>query len=165
MPWLLVVGCYEQSSRHNFPHPGHVSCCSAPSSRPPATKALHTICGNNTSIVSRCWWWAYKCPRHVEQIISAIKHSTVSSWFSSLRLHKRGIFRMFPESIYLWEIKRVRLFQLNFLQTKTLVQPYTLETILEAILRKPFQLFLRILDDVSSIISHLFNVDFSWEGR
>jgi len=37
---------------HNFPHPRHIACCSAPNSRPPATKALHTICGNNTSIVS-----------------------------------------------------------------------------------------------------------------
>ena len=30
---------------------------------------------------------AYKCPKHVEQIISAIKHSVASSWFSSLRLY------------------------------------------------------------------------------
>ena len=28
---------------------------------------------------------AYKCPKHVEQIISAINHSVASSWFSSLR--------------------------------------------------------------------------------
>jgi len=32
--------------------------------------------------------WAYKCPKHVEQIISAIKHSVESSWFSSLRLYR-----------------------------------------------------------------------------
>ena len=75
------------SESHNFPHPGCIACCSAPNSRPPATKALHTICGNNTSIVSSSWWWAYKCPKHVEQIISAIKHSVTSSWFSSLRLY------------------------------------------------------------------------------
>ena len=56
-------------------------------SRPPATEALHTICGNNTSIVSSSWWWAWKCPKHVEQIISAIKHSVASSWFSSLCLY------------------------------------------------------------------------------
>jgi len=98
MPWLLVVGCYEHSSRlcvrdegncesHNFPHPGCIACCSAPNSRPPTTKALHTICGNNTSIVSSSWWWAYKCLQHVEKIISAIKHSVASSWFSSLRLY------------------------------------------------------------------------------
>jgi hypothetical protein len=67
--------------------PGRIACCSAPNSRPPATKALHTICGNNTSIVSSSWWWAYKCPKHVEQIISAINHSVASSWFSSLRLY------------------------------------------------------------------------------
>jgi len=30
---------------------------------------------------------AYKCPKHVEQIISATKHSVASSWFSSLRLY------------------------------------------------------------------------------
>ena len=61
-------------------------CCPAPNSRPPATKALHTICGNNTSIVSSSWWWAYKCLKHVEQIISAINHSVASSWVSSLRI-------------------------------------------------------------------------------
>ena len=38
-------------------------------SRPPATKASHTICGNNTSIVLSSWWWAYKCPKHVEKTI------------------------------------------------------------------------------------------------
>ena len=54
--------------------------------RPPATKALHTICGNNTSTVSSSWWWAYECPKHVEQIIIAIKHSVASIWFSSLRM-------------------------------------------------------------------------------
>ena len=49
--------------------------------------ALHTICGNNTSIVLSFWWWAYKCPKHADQIINAIKHSVTSSWFSSLRLY------------------------------------------------------------------------------
>ena len=72
---------------HNFPHPGRIACCSTPNSRPPATKALHTICGNNTIIVSSSWWWAYECPKHVEQIIIAINHSVASSWFSSLRLY------------------------------------------------------------------------------
>ena len=33
------------------------------------------------------WWWAYKCPKHVEQIISAISHSVASSWFYSLRIY------------------------------------------------------------------------------
>ena len=32
--------------------PGRIACCSAPNSLPSATEALHTICGNNTSIVS-----------------------------------------------------------------------------------------------------------------
>ena len=67
----------RREKSHNFPHPGRIACCSAPNSRPPVTKALHTIYGNNTSIVSCSWWWAYKCPKHVEQIISAIKNSEV----------------------------------------------------------------------------------------
>ena len=52
-----------------------------PDRRPPATKALHTICGNTTSIVSNSWGWAYKWPKHVEQIISAINRLVASSWF------------------------------------------------------------------------------------
>jgi len=78
----------EQQMResHSFPHPGRIARCSARNSRPPVANALHTICGNNTSIVPSSWWWAYKCPKHVEQIISAIKHLVGSSWFSSLRL-------------------------------------------------------------------------------
>ena len=66
---------------------GRIACCSTPNSRLPTTKALHTICGNNTSVVSSFWWRAYKCPKHVEQIIIAIKHSVASSRFSSLRLY------------------------------------------------------------------------------
>ena len=99
MPWLLVVGGRVQGSRicvrdegnfatdqsQNFPHPERIACCSAPNSRPPATKALHIIFGNNTIVVLISWWWAYKCPKHVEQIISAINHSVASSCFSSLR--------------------------------------------------------------------------------
>jgi len=50
----------EYGQSHNFPHPGRIACCSAPNSRPPATKALRTICGNNTSILSSSWQWAYK---------------------------------------------------------------------------------------------------------
>jgi len=56
------------------------SCCPAPDRRPAATKALHTICGNNTSIVWSSWWWAYKCPKHVEQITSAINNSIAFRW-------------------------------------------------------------------------------------
>ena len=89
---------------HNFPHPGHIACCSAPNSRPPATKALHTACGNNTSIVSSSWWWAYECPKHVEQIIIAIKHSVASSWFSSSRL-RRGL---------LWTAEELNLIMLKW---------------------------------------------------
>jgi len=77
----------EGSCSSSSPHPWHITCCPAPDRRPSATKALHTICGNNTSIVSSSWWWAYKCPKHVQQITSAINHSVASSWFSSLRLY------------------------------------------------------------------------------
>jgi len=74
----------EGGCSSSLPHPGRITCCSVPNSQPLATKALHTMCVNNTSIVSSSWWWAYKCLKHVEQIISAIKHSVASSWFSSL---------------------------------------------------------------------------------
>ena len=73
----------EGSCSSSFPHP----YCPAPDLRPPATKALYTIWGNNTSIVSSSWWREYKCPKHVEQIITAINHSVASSWCSSLRLY------------------------------------------------------------------------------
>jgi len=82
---IVVIPYRRLVSRTISPHPGRIACCSAPNSRPPATKALHTICGNNTSIVSSSWWWAYTCPKHVQQIISAIKHSVSSSWIFSLR--------------------------------------------------------------------------------
>ena len=71
----------EGSCSSNFPHPGRIACCPAPDRRPPATKELHTIYGNSTIIVSSSWWWAYKCPKRVEQIKSATKHSVASSWF------------------------------------------------------------------------------------
>ena len=50
---------------------------------PPTTsnQALHTTGGNNTHIISSSWWWAWKFPTHVKGIISAIKHSVISSWF------------------------------------------------------------------------------------
>ena len=83
----VVSGLTAAGDSHNFPHPGHIACCSTPNSRPPATKALQTICGNNTSIVSSSWWWAYKCPKHVEKITIVIKHSVASSWFPSLHAY------------------------------------------------------------------------------
>ena len=79
-------GWYSQ----NFPHPGRIVCCSTPTSKPPATKALHTICGNNTIIVSSSWWWAYECPKYFEQIIIAIHHSAASMWFSFLCLYYKA---------------------------------------------------------------------------
>jgi len=47
-----AVSEVREIESHNFPHPGRIACCFAPNSRPPATRALHTICGNNTSIFS-----------------------------------------------------------------------------------------------------------------
>jgi len=89
IPLSQVLGWGRLCESHNLPHPGRIACCSASNSRPPATKTLHTIRGNNTSIVSSSWWWAYKCPKHVEQIISAIKYSVASSWFSCLEFVSR----------------------------------------------------------------------------
>jgi hypothetical protein len=71
--------CSTKSS--NIPHPGRIAACPAPDLQQPATKATHTIGGNNIYIVSSSWWCAQKCPKHVEHIINAIKHSVASSWF------------------------------------------------------------------------------------
>jgi len=65
----------------SIPHPERIACCSVPGLQQPATKASHTIGGNNTRIVSSSWWWAYKCPKHVEHIISSINYSVAYSWF------------------------------------------------------------------------------------
>jgi hypothetical protein len=52
VPWLLVVGGQMQGSRRHqqsyIPHPGSIACCPVPDLRQPATKASHTIGGNNT---------------------------------------------------------------------------------------------------------------------
>jgi len=69
----------------------------------------YTMCGNNTSIVSSSWWWAYKCLKHVEQIISAINHSAAFSWFSSLciyndawtNIHQTDIIQFY----YVWRLQ------------------------------------------------------------
>jgi len=83
----------EGTCSSSFPHPGRIACCPEPDSRPPAAKALHTICGNNTSIVSNSWWWAYNCPNHVEQTTSLINHSVASSWFSFLSIITNCLFK------------------------------------------------------------------------
>ena len=94
--WLLVVGGQVQGSRLCVQEEG---CCATAVAQHPSSwthsllpctwspttsnQALHTIGGNKTHIVSSSWWWAYKCPKHVEHIVSAIKHSVASSWFFS----------------------------------------------------------------------------------
>ena len=77
--WLCVrvEGCCSS----NISQPEHIVGCPAPDLRQPATKASHTIDSNNTHTVLSSWWWAQKCPKHVEHIISAINHSVASSWF------------------------------------------------------------------------------------
>ena len=143
-----LLGAEQQAMRpgwgklsHNLPHSGRIACCPAPNSRPPATKALHVICSNKTSIVSSSWWWAYKCPKHVEQIKSAIKHSVESSWFSSLRLyydartnigliHTSFMFQkeedtrvttfIFHRNIWIWPLSVSSLSDDNFLDKKFL---------------------------------------------
>ena len=70
-----------QGQWSNIPHPGRIAGGPAPYLRQPATKASHTIGGNNTHTVLSSWWWAQKCLKHVEHIISAINHSVASSWF------------------------------------------------------------------------------------
>ena len=86
MPWLLVV-CgqvlFEQ-------HPSSRTHSLLPCTWPPTTNnqgITHTTHGNNTCIVSCSWRWAYKCPKHVEQITSEINHSVASTWFSSLLIY------------------------------------------------------------------------------
>jgi len=49
---FIHAACVTDLVSCTISHTGQIACCSAPNSRPPATKALHTICGNNTSIVS-----------------------------------------------------------------------------------------------------------------
>ena len=66
---------------HNFPHPRCIACCSASNSWP--TKASHTTCGNNTSILSSSWWWTYKCPKHAEQIIFFFFNWHYNPWWVS----------------------------------------------------------------------------------
>ena len=93
---ILVFLPEEVSCSSSFPHPGRIACCTAPDRQPPATTALHTICGNNTSIVSCSWWWAYKCLKHVEQVTSAINHSVASSCFLLYAVFLCPYFRLSP---------------------------------------------------------------------
>jgi len=89
----------------SFLHSGRIARCPAPNSRPPATKALYTICGNKTSIFPSFWWWACKCPKHIEQIISAINNGVAPSWFSSVRLYTKmhgQTYIIFTEIKYTW---------------------------------------------------------------
>ena len=65
MPRLLVVEGQVQASTlcvrdegccsRNILHPELIAGCPALDLQQPATKALHTIGGNNTHIVSSCW--------------------------------------------------------------------------------------------------------------
>ena len=96
--WCAVLGCWlsglrcraagcqsrkKDTARLLVQHPSFWTDSRLPCTWPPTTsnQALHTISGNNTHIVSSSWWWAYKCPKHVELITSEINHSVASSWF------------------------------------------------------------------------------------
>jgi hypothetical protein len=61
---------------------------------------------------SNSWWWAYKCPKHVEQIIGAVKHSVAASWFSSLRLNSWTFF-LWTEILLLSSVMNNLVSQLN----------------------------------------------------
>ena len=91
----LVSGCRESRAGRRLcvkeegccttvQHPSSWTHSLLPCSWPPTTsnQAHITTGGSNTHIVPSSWWWAYKCLKHVEHIISAINHSVVSSWFS-----------------------------------------------------------------------------------
>ena len=93
--WLLVVGrsgAGQQTMRPGWgmlfdsveqhPSPGLIACCPVPDLPTTSKRELYTTCHTN-SIVAGCWWWAYSCPKHVEQTTSSIKHCVATSWFSS----------------------------------------------------------------------------------
>ena len=63
-------------------HPSSWTHTLLPCTWPPTTSSQvrHTIGGKYTHIVYSSWWWAKKCPKHVENIISAM-HTVTSSWF------------------------------------------------------------------------------------
>jgi hypothetical protein len=77
--WLLGVRCRAAGCASRKRDADSLLPCTWPPTT--SNEALHTIGGSNTHIVSSSWWWAYKCPKHVEHIISAINHSVASSWF------------------------------------------------------------------------------------
>ena len=98
--WLSGVRCRQRavsSGRGMLQHPSswtQPAVCTWPPTT--SNQALHTIGGNYTHIVSSSWWWTQKCPKHVEHIISAIKHSVTSSWYSC-STHNLG---------YIWTVRR-----------------------------------------------------------
>ena len=60
---------------------GRITLSSTPDQLLEKTTAQNTIRSNHCIILLSSWWWAYWCPKHVEQAIrSAIKTSVASSW-------------------------------------------------------------------------------------
>jgi hypothetical protein len=55
----------------------------------PSSGAWDYTSSNVRCVVSSSWWWAYECPKHVEQFIRAIKHQVTSSWFFLLHIYRR----------------------------------------------------------------------------
>ena len=86
--WLLVVGSQVQAA-------GYAS----------RKRDVARIGSNNTHIVSSSWWWAQKCQKHVEHIISAINYSVASSWFFFCTLYYSYFWNMI--NLKTWTLKGI----------------------------------------------------------
>jgi hypothetical protein len=110
VPWLLVVGGQVQCSRicvlDAYPVTLHLSA----DHQQPRHYTPHVV---TKSIVSSSWWWAYKCPKHVEQITSSINHWVASSWFCSphiTMMHGQTHIKIIRVPVYITQL----VFFLNF---------------------------------------------------
>ena len=111
--WLCVwvEGCCSS----NISQPEHIVGCPAPDLRQPATKASHTIDSNNTHTVLSSWWWAEKCLKHVEQIISVINHSVASGWFCFSMHMQRCMVEHTSNSLRSFSVLSLRLLILQYI--------------------------------------------------
>ena len=88
--WRVILGCWlsesqAQDSRLCVRGEGRIACLPAPDLPTTSNREIDATC-HTSSIVASSWWWAYTCPKHVEQIIRSIKHCVASSWFSSTHI-------------------------------------------------------------------------------
>ena len=56
---------------------------------------------SNTSIVSSSWWLAFKCPKHVEQIISAVNHSVGFLLYTYTMMHGQTYIKISIGNVYI----------------------------------------------------------------